>query len=92
MRSLASEPEQRFATAEHLRQALETFLYSSGPPVTVQHVAALIRERCGDEVDARAHALTGGGPSAPPRLGPSESGSGAMEIDRRPAAEKRSSR
>ncbi len=93
MRSLASEPEQRFATAEHLHAALEAYLRSSGPPVTPQHVAALIRERCGDEVDARSRALHGGQPPSPAsargRLGPAESGSGAMEIDRRPSSERR---
>jgi serine/threonine-protein kinase len=89
VRALGSEPDHRFATAEHMLRALEGYLQASGPPVTHHHVAALVRERCGAEVDARARVL---GPrpatSAPParRGGPTETGSGAKEIDRPPAA------
>jgi tRNA A-37 threonylcarbamoyl transferase component Bud32 len=83
--ALGNEPDQRFATAEHMRQALEGYLRSSGPPVTAADVAALLRERCGHEIDARDAALHGGGR----RLGPNDSRSGAMALDGRPASERR---
>jgi serine/threonine-protein kinase len=94
MRALASEPDQRYATAERMSQALEAYLRASGPPVTANQVSALIRERCGEEVDARTRALHPGErppQTAPsPRGGATESGGGsAMDVERRPAAERR---
>lgn len=55
--ALASEPDDRFSSAEHMRQALEAYLRASGPPVTHMQVADLLRERCGSEIDARARSL-----------------------------------
>jgi serine/threonine protein kinase len=94
MRALANDPDQRYATAQHMQQALESYLRASGPPVTANQVSALIRERCGEEVEARLRALHPGdgalGAVPRSRLGATESGSGgAMEIDRRPASERR---
>lgn len=57
MRALASEPTDRFASAQDMQRALEAWLGTSGPPVLQGHVALLVRERCGDEVAARARAL-----------------------------------
>jgi serine/threonine-protein kinase len=99
MRALANEPENRYASAEQMRQALENYLRSSGPPVGSDQVAALIRERCGAEIDARRASLSGepanqSGPhvrpppawSAAPPNGGHESGAGAMMMDGRPVA------
>jgi serine/threonine-protein kinase len=93
LRALASDPAQRFATADQMREALETYLRSSGPAVAAMHVAALVRERCGDALDAQSRALhaeprpTGApAPGPAPALQPlGESGRGSIELDRRPA-------
>ena len=101
MRALANEPENRYASADHMREALENYLRASGPQVGATQVAALISERCGAEVDARRAAVSGAvnpagaharqpaaaawAPVARPK-GAHESGSGAMMIDGRPAA------
>ncbi|MCL2725055.1 MAG: serine/threonine protein kinase [Polyangiaceae bacterium] len=53
-RALRSDPEQRFESAEHMRQALEAYLRESGPPVTSIQIAELLRERCGKDIDDRA--------------------------------------
>lgn len=84
-RALGNDPDQRFPSAEHMRQALEAYLASSGPPVTAAHVAALARERCGAETDARAAALRGGPATAPRGPAATGSGSGAMSVDGRTA-------
>jgi len=57
MRALANDPAGRFPSAEHMRQALENYLRSSGPTVGPAQVVALIQERCGDELVLRANAL-----------------------------------
>ena len=57
MRALANEPENRYPSADHMRIALEDYLRKSGPQVGPPQIAALIRERCGAEMDARAAAL-----------------------------------
>ncbi len=71
MRALANEPENRYASAEHMRLALEEYLRKSGPQVGPSQIAALIRERCGAEIDARAAALRNdaASPSRDPRAG-----------------------
>ncbi len=102
MRALANEPENRYASADHMREALESYLRASGPQVGATQVAALISERCGAEVDARRAAVSRGAvnpagaharqPAAAAWApvtrpkGAHESGSGAMMIDGRPAA------
>ncbi|WP_240489009.1 serine/threonine protein kinase [Labilithrix luteola] len=66
VKALANEPENRFQSAEQMRKALEGWLRTSGPPVMPPQVAALIRERCGAELDARARMLatSGVGPAS----------------------------
>lgn len=53
VRAMQSERERRFDTAEQLRMALEEWLARSGPIVTQSHVAAAVRERIGNIIDAR---------------------------------------
>jgi serine/threonine protein kinase len=57
MRALANEPENRYASADQMRVALENYLQKSGPQVGTAQIAALIRERCGAELEVRAAAL-----------------------------------
>jgi serine/threonine protein kinase len=57
MRALANEPENRYASADQMRLALESYLQKSGPQVGTAQIAALIRERCGAELEVRAAAL-----------------------------------
>ncbi len=82
-RALAADPAQRFASAEHLRVALEQWLRTSGPPIEPRHVAALLHERLGGEIADRARAVASIAPQGPSQA-VTDSGSGAMEIDRRP--------
>ena len=53
VRAMQSERERRFDTAEQLRMALEEWLARSGSIVTQSHVAAAVRERIGNIIDAR---------------------------------------
>jgi serine/threonine protein kinase len=53
MRALASQPIQRFASAERMRVAIEEWLAKSGPIVTAAHVTTAIRARIGPEMDKR---------------------------------------
>jgi serine/threonine protein kinase len=57
MRALANEPANRYASADQMRVALENYLQKSGPQVGPPQIAALIRERCGAELEVRAAAL-----------------------------------
>lgn len=87
MRALATEPGARYATALALKQALEAWLATSGPPVGAPQISALLHERCGQELGARMSTLSITQPAPPPApaSGPHlrvESG-GAMEIERR---------
>ncbi len=59
MRALANEPDNRYASADHMREALETYLRNSGPAVGPNQVADLVRERCGAELEQRARAIRG---------------------------------
>ncbi|MFO0736190.1 MAG: protein kinase [Labilithrix sp.] len=52
LRALGNVPNQRFASAEHMRFALEEFL-AKGPLVTQSHVATLIRSRLGAMLERR---------------------------------------
>ena len=97
MRALANEPENRYPSADHMRVALEDYLRKSGPQVGQAQIAALIRERCGAEMEGRAAALRNeaaspsrdgrNGAWAPATNGPTkganafDSGSGAMMIE-----------
>ncbi len=85
-RALAAEPGQRFASAEHLRVALEQWLRASGPPIDARHVSALLHERLGTEIAARERALGATAPRASDGRAAADTGSGAMEIDRRSPA------
>ncbi len=75
MKALANEPNDRFSSADHMRRALLDWLRVTGPPLGAEHVAALMRQRCGSEVDARARAidealgLLGVPPQADPTMG-----------------------
>jgi hypothetical protein len=105
MRALANEPENRYPSADHMRVALEDYLRKSGPQVGQAQIAALIRERCGAEMDGRAAALRNeaASPSRDGRTGawaPSsnaptkganafDSGSGAMMIESHAAPSRR---
>jgi hypothetical protein len=102
MRALANDVEGRYPSAEHMRQALEGYLRSSGPSVGPAQVAALIRERCGDELVIRANALRDDAAAAPGTKRAAtwgtddsaksalDSGSGAMMVvDGRPAPARR---
>ncbi|MBX3261165.1 MAG: serine/threonine protein kinase [Labilithrix sp.] len=86
VRALSTEPGARYATALALKQALEAWLATSGPPIGAPQISALLQERCGQELGARVSVLTITQPAAPAAAsGPHlrvESG-GAMEIDRR---------
>jgi serine/threonine-protein kinase len=53
VRALAAQPLHRFQTMEQMRVALEEWIAKSGPVVTQTHVAALVRERIGAEVEKR---------------------------------------
>jgi serine/threonine-protein kinase len=53
VRALAAQPLHRFQTMEQLRIALEEWIAKSGSVVTQTHVAAVVRERIGSEVEAR---------------------------------------
>jgi hypothetical protein len=52
-RALAAQPLHRYQTMEQMRIALEEWISKSGPVVTQTHVAALVRERIGVEVEKR---------------------------------------
>jgi len=52
-RALASEPRQRFATAERMRVALEEFLAKSGMVITPTQVGTMVRQRLGPQLDKR---------------------------------------
>src|SRR5205085_8870835 len=83
---------ERFPSAEAMRQALEGFLAASGPPVAPSHLAALLEQRCGEDLAARRRALrierggpaseaaTSTGPMARPRV--STGTAGAMARSR----------
>jgi serine/threonine-protein kinase len=66
LRALASEPDGRFATALQMKEALEAWLASSGPPVGPPHVAARLQERCGAELAVRQGAVVSATAPAPP--------------------------
>ena len=50
---MSIDPEERYATANDMRRALEEYLARSGPVVTETQVAELTRERVGGVVDER---------------------------------------
>jgi serine/threonine-protein kinase len=52
VRALGHIPNQRFASAEHMRFALEEFL-AKGPLVSQSHVATLVRARLGEMLERR---------------------------------------
>jgi serine/threonine-protein kinase len=54
LKAMNIDVDQRYATADEMRVALESFLARSGAIVTETQVAALVRERVGDTIDGRA--------------------------------------
>lgn len=52
IRALSKDREDRYQSADHMQRALEAWLKRSGPPVTSEHVAGLVRQRCGVDIDA----------------------------------------
>jgi serine/threonine-protein kinase len=58
-RALAIKPDQRFQTAEELRQALEAFLGDGSRAVTREDVAALLHQYCGPAVEQRRAEIRG---------------------------------
>ncbi len=65
MKALANDPKDRFASAEEMRIALESFLAASGPPITPAQVAALVMDRCRNDIEVRAMQLGLPSPFAP---------------------------
>jgi serine/threonine-protein kinase len=51
--ALAAEPRMRFATAEHMRVALEEWLAKTGSIVTPTQIGMLVRQRLGPTLDRR---------------------------------------
>ena len=85
MRALANEAQDRFASAQDMQRALEGWLAASGPPVLQGHVALLVRERCGDEVNSRARALHEAMSGARGPASAADTSSGGMELSRKTA-------
>ena len=85
LRAMANNPEQRFASAEQMRQALEGYLSRSGPPVTHADVANLLRSRVGPKMDERLDRIRSAMSAAPPK-NPSHtpSASGVIPTNRVP--------
>jgi serine/threonine-protein kinase len=54
MRALARNPDERFATADELRNQLQNWLVRTGPLVTEHHIARLVAERIGASIEKRA--------------------------------------
>jgi serine/threonine protein kinase len=52
-RALARQASDRFPTAEQMRVAVEDWLSASGPAVTTTHVAQLVRDRLGPQLEVR---------------------------------------
>ncbi len=90
MKAMANDPAQRFATADEMRIALESYLARSGPPVTHAEVAALLRSRVGAKIDERLDRIRTAMSSAPeknPSHTPSHAGistSGVIPTNRPP--------
>jgi serine/threonine-protein kinase len=51
--AMARDPDDRFASAEGLRLALERWLAASGAAVAQREVASLVHARCGAEIEHR---------------------------------------
>lgn len=94
LRALSTEPEARHPTALQLKQALEAWLASSGPPIGTTQISLLLQERCGGELGERTSALsiTQPAPAPPAPLPQPATSSGphvradsssTMEVDRR---------
>jgi len=76
MKSMATEPSNRFDSADAMRIALEDWIARSGPPVTHADVAALLRSRVGPKMDERLDRIRAA-MSAAPEKNPSHTPSGA---------------
>ncbi len=76
MQAMAADPARRFASADQMRLALEAWVSRSGPPVTHQDVAALLRSRVGAKMDERLEKIRAAmsAPERHPSHTPSASG------------------
>jgi len=81
LRAMATSPDDRYASAMALKQALDGWLATSGPTLGAQQVAVLLHERCGKQLVRRAESVSLPPPQAPHPIR-IESGAG-MELDRR---------
>lgn len=52
-RSLRPDPDARYQTAEHLQAALEAWLVKHGTTVTRSQIAAVVRDRLGEDIEIR---------------------------------------
>jgi serine/threonine-protein kinase len=52
-RALAPRPEDRFQTADEMRVALEDWLVATGPMVAGAHVADVLKDRLGPQIEER---------------------------------------
>jgi serine/threonine protein kinase len=75
-RAMAKEQSDRFASADEMRIALETWLARSGPPVTHAEVATLLRSRVGPKMDERLDRIRAAMSAGPDKY-PSHTPSGA---------------
>ena len=66
MRAISPGAEQRWPTARHMQEALESYIAQSGPPIGPADLAALVNERTG--VPASGPAPVGVQPPQPPQL------------------------
>src|SRR5206468_878464 len=86
LRAMATSPDDRYATAMDLKEALDGWLATSGPILGAQQVAVLLHERCGKQLVRRAESVSLPPPQAPQHAHAPpiriESGAG-MELDRR---------
>ncbi len=64
MRAIARKPDERFASAEEMSFALESFIQSTGKTITNAHVAALMKDLFPDDA---AHKTPASAPTPPPR-------------------------
>ncbi len=65
LRALANEPDDRFASADLMRESLESYLKATGPPVMSMQIATLLKERCSELLDDRSRVVGGDSGNGP---------------------------
>ncbi len=94
VRALAADPAKRYASAEHMRLALEEWLLSTGSVVSAAHVAQIARQRVGAVIDKRKEKIREASQAGdrqaqhhtlPPTAGPSASGVQMLSPNNTPA-------